>query len=60
MLAASGEKPVEAVETCPELDLILIDINLGYGMYGQEAAELILREFDITISLSPRAASGNA
>lgn len=49
VLAGNGKKAVEAVETCPEIDLILMDINLGDGMDGTEAAELILREFDIPI-----------
>lgn len=49
VLAGSGKKAVEAVRTCPEIDLILMDINLGNGMDGTEAAELILGEYDVPI-----------
>lgn len=37
-----GEKAVEAVKECPSIDLILMDINLGKGMDGAEAAARIL------------------
>ncbi len=45
----TGEKAVAAVKTSPEIDLILMDINLGSGIDGTEAAELILKDHDIPI-----------
>ena len=47
--ALSGEEAVTAVETTPGIDLILMDINLGKGIDGTEAAALILRERDIPV-----------
>jgi len=46
---STGEKAVEAVKTIPEIDLVLMDINLGDGIDGTEAAEIILRDHDIPI-----------
>ncbi len=40
--AASGEKAVENVETRPEIDLVLMDINLGSGQDGTQTAVQIL------------------
>jgi PAS domain S-box-containing protein len=48
-LAASGEKAVEAIKASPELDLVLMDINLGRGMDGTEAAGIILQDHEIPI-----------
>ena len=45
----NGEKAVEAVNTMPGIDLVLMDINLGDGIDGTEAAEIILRDYDIPI-----------
>lgn len=39
----SGEKAVNAVDGNPEIDLVLMDIDLGPGMPGDEAAERILK-----------------
>jgi len=47
--ANSGEKAIEAFMQHPETDLILMDINLGSGISGTEAAEIILRERDIPV-----------
>ena len=47
--ANSGEEAVDTVEKTPSIDLILMDIELGAGMDGTEAAEIILRERDIPI-----------
>ena len=47
--AFSGEEALEVVEASPAFDLILMDINLGEGMDGTEAAELILAKRDIPI-----------
>ncbi len=46
---SSGEKAVEIVRDSPGIDLILMDINLGKGIDGTQAAEIILRERDIPI-----------
>ncbi len=45
----TGEKAVEVVSTTSDIDLILMDINLGDGMDGTEAAELILHNHDVPI-----------
>ncbi len=49
LTALSGEKAVAAVEAIPEIDLILMDIDLGSGIDGTEAAELILARHDIPV-----------
>ena len=46
---STGEKAVEAVNASPGIDLILMDINLGPGIDGTEAAELILKDHDTPI-----------
>jgi len=49
-VANSGPKAIAFVkERASGIDLILMDINLGRGMDGTEAAREILREFDIPI-----------
>jgi len=45
----SGEKAVEAVDSDPPISLILMDIDLGTGMDGTEAAQRILEEHDLPI-----------
>jgi len=45
----SGQAAVEAVKAGADIDLILMDINLGQGIDGTEAAELILQDHDIPI-----------
>ncbi len=45
----TGEKAVEAVKTDPDIDLVLMDINLGDGIDGTQAAEIILANHDIPI-----------
>ncbi len=47
--AADGKKAVRAALEDRELDIILMDINLGRGMDGTEAAEQILKKRDIPI-----------
>ncbi|MCX5814689.1 MAG: response regulator [Proteobacteria bacterium] len=49
ILASSGEKAINTVRDTPAIDLILMDINLGRGMDGTEAAEIILKEKNIPI-----------
>jgi PAS domain S-box-containing protein len=47
--AYNGEKAVEAVDSDPEISLILMDIDLGSGMDGTEVAEKILTHHEIPI-----------
>lgn len=50
IIAHSGEEAVMRVEADPgRIDLILMDINLGSGIDGAEAAQIILRSNDIPI-----------
>ncbi|HPQ54616.1 MAG TPA: PAS domain S-box protein [Spirochaetota bacterium] len=45
----TGEKAVQTVQGASGIDLILMDIDLGRGMDGTEAAEIILREHDLPL-----------
>ncbi len=45
----SGEKAIEAVKASAEISLVLMDINLGQGIDGTEAALIILNDHDIPI-----------
>ncbi|MBN1798669.1 MAG: response regulator [Spirochaetales bacterium] len=45
----SGEKAVQFMEKKNNIDLILMDIDLGRGIDGTEAAELILKKQEIPI-----------
>ncbi|MFO7782547.1 MAG: PAS domain S-box protein [Spirochaetia bacterium] len=45
----SGEKAISAVAENPDIDLILMDIDLGEGIDGPEAAQRILASHDIPI-----------
>lgn len=47
--ASSGEKAIQQVDDEPEIQLILMDINLGKGIDGTEAAARILHDHDIPI-----------
>lgn len=47
--AISGERAVDLALSKPDIDLILMDINLGRGMDGPEAARRILRERHLPI-----------
>ncbi len=47
--ADTGENAIKAVETFPGIDLILMDINLGSGIEGTEAAEKILEKHDLPL-----------
>jgi PAS domain S-box-containing protein len=49
VIANCGEKALELVAADPAIDLILMDINLGAGMDGTEAAEKILKGREIPI-----------
>lgn len=45
----SGEKAIETVNKTQNIDLILMDINLGKGMDGTQAAVTILKNHDIPL-----------
>ena len=45
----TGEEAVAMVEKTPAIDLVLMDVNLGDGMDGTEAAALILRQRDLPV-----------
>ncbi len=47
--AATGEDAVETARNRDDIDLILMDINLGPGIDGAEAATIILKERDIPL-----------
>ncbi len=49
MMENTGEKAVETVEACPDIDLILMDINLGSGIDGTETAVKILEKHDLPV-----------
>lgn len=50
LVAATGEEAVEIVSSNPAgTDLILMDVNLGAGMDGTQAAQAILAEHNIPI-----------
>ncbi|TVR62190.1 MAG: response regulator, partial [Spirochaetaceae bacterium] len=47
--ANTGEKAVETVESNPEIELILMDIDLGAGIDGTEAAARIVERHDLPV-----------
>ncbi len=49
IIATSGEAAVQTVRQNPEIDLVLMDINLGPGMDGTEAAERIFKVRDVPV-----------
>jgi len=49
IVADSGERAIELVKGAGPFDLVLMDIDLGEGLDGAEAAEAILRERDLPI-----------
>jgi len=50
IVAPSGENAINIVKNTHDIDLILMDINLGKGkMDGTEAAEIILKDNDIPV-----------
>src|SRR4030042_2830410 len=49
MTVFKGEEAIESVGSGKRVDLILMDINLGSGMDGTEAAEIILRDRHIPV-----------
>jgi PAS domain S-box-containing protein len=49
IIAGSGEDAIKMVQTNPTIDLILMDIDLGKGMDGTEAAAIILQDRDLPV-----------
>src|SRR6056297_3616629 len=49
VVAYKGEKAVEIVDTDPDISLILMDIDLGRGIDGTEAAGEVLKKHDLPI-----------
>lgn len=49
LTAETGEIAVSIVNSKPGIDLILMDINLGSGIAGTKAAELILENHDLPL-----------
>jgi PAS domain S-box-containing protein len=47
--ASTGEKAIEMVESHSDIDLILMDIDLGKGIDGTQAASVILKKRDIPL-----------
>lgn len=47
--ANSGEKAFETVSGNKDINLILMDIDLGKGIDGTEAAAIILKDHDIPV-----------
>ena len=48
-LSYTGEDAVQTVHKGEKIDLILMDIDLGPGLNGPDAAQIILKDFDIPI-----------
>jgi len=48
-VARSGEEAIAAAGAAPGIDLILMDINLGAGIDGTEAAAVILQTRDLPV-----------
>ncbi|MFW5711578.1 MAG: response regulator, partial [Spirochaetota bacterium] len=48
-LAYSGRQAIEKTEADEEINLVLMDIDLGAGMDGTEAAEQIIKARDLPI-----------
>jgi PAS domain S-box-containing protein len=49
MIAPTGEDAVATVAKTPAIDLVLMDVNLGSGIDGTEAAALILSNRDLPV-----------
>ncbi|MFW5777464.1 MAG: PAS domain S-box protein [Spirochaetota bacterium] len=49
LTAYSGQAAIETADARPEISLILMDIDLGRGMDGTEAAQTILERHDLPI-----------
>jgi PAS domain S-box-containing protein len=49
LISGTGERAIEMVEMNPAIDLVLMDIDLGPGIDGTEAAARILKDHDLPI-----------
>ncbi len=49
IIVNSGEEAIETVKNTPDVNLILMDIDLGKGIDGTEAAARILKDHDIPV-----------
>lgn len=49
IVADNGLKAIEKAELYPNIDLILMDIDLGHGIDGTEAAKAILKDKEIPL-----------
>ena len=49
IIANSGEEAIEIVKNNPDINLILMDIDLGKGIDGTETAARILKDHDIPV-----------
>jgi PAS domain S-box-containing protein len=49
VIVNSGEEAIATVKKKPAIDLVLMDINLGAGIDGTEAAAAILKERDLPV-----------
>ena len=49
LIAGTGEKAIEMVRVTPGIDLVLMDIDLGPGIDGTEAAARILKDHDLPV-----------
>ena len=47
--ASTGEKAVETLEKISDIDMVLMDINLGSGIDGTQAAKIILGKHDLPV-----------
>ncbi|MDD2650105.1 MAG: response regulator [Candidatus Cloacimonetes bacterium] len=45
----SGEKAIELIDSDPYFDMVLMDIDLGIGMEGTDAAKIILERHDVPL-----------
>jgi PAS domain S-box-containing protein len=50
LTATSGEEAIHLAMTTPEISLILMDIDLGAGMSGTQAAAIIIAECDLPVT----------
>ncbi len=49
LTASTGEEAVELVDTHPDISLVLMDIDLGSGIDGTQAAQEILKDHELPI-----------
>ncbi len=49
LIASSGEKAIEIFRAAPDIDPILMDIDLGQGLDGTEAAAVIMAGRDLPV-----------